>query len=93
MGVLIGNSILAFFQSAFGLLDDLSPELNKMIDASLPALKEASLNRRMRRCKHLCRVNHFTAELIVKQVNVDFQDQSVDMQKTIGELLVAEMGR
>ena len=71
----ITPSITAGFNAVgefFGLLEKLSPEMNAWIAASIPAHEQHVMDRRIRKCKRICRKGHFGTEQISEQVDVDF---------------------
>ncbi len=84
------TAIFTWLGTAMGLLDNISPAITQWIEARIPMEKQRIMDRRMRRCKRLCRKGKFDAALITKQVEVDFSDLK-ELQADITDLLIAEL--
>jgi hypothetical protein len=88
---MIWDSILTLIQNTLGLLDDLSPELNALIAADMPAFKQGIMNRRLRRFKHICRVQKLQFNDIETLAALDFADQPATVQSKIAQLIADEL--
>lgn len=84
-----------FLQELTGFLDKLSPAFIELIQSNLAlhkSIKEQRImDRRIRKCKRICRRNKLSNILIVEQVELDFSDLSIDQQNKITNLLSFEL--
>ena len=84
-----------FLQIATKFLDDLSPAFISLIQNNIalnkPLKEQRKIDRRMRRCKRICRIENLTAPFIAKQVDIDFEDLDVGKKQDIVDLLIFEL--
>ena len=82
-------------QVAFKLIDDISPAFIELIQNNIAlhkSMKEQRImDRRIRKCKRICRVDKLTSTLIVQEVDLDFTDLSTQQKIEISNLLSFEL--
>lgn len=88
---MIEDSIITTIGEALGLLEKLSPAINAWILAKIPEHEQHIMDRRIRRCKRICRHGHFMAPQIVDQVALDFIDLTDTQLGDITSLLDFEL--
>ena len=87
----IFTSVATFFQSLTGLLDDLGPGLNSILETDIPGIQQADMERRMRRFKHQCRVNHDNLAGINIRANADFANCGLTLPGQIAAMTASEL--
>lgn len=81
------QSIVEFFK--FG--ESLSPAMNQLIEAAIPAEQQREMKRRLRSCKHYCKFNKLSYPSIVTTVNLLFKDLSISDDNGIALLMAEEL--
>lgn len=75
----------------FGFLEKISPAITDWIAAKVPIEKQRIMDRRIRRCKRICRKGGYNLGMISNRVNVDFQDLSLSLIAEITNLIEFEL--
>ena len=89
------SSGFTFLGELTGFLEKLSPAFIELIQNNIALHKgireQRIMDRRVRKCKRLCRIDHLTAPMIYKQVGFDFPDLTQIQRTDLTDLLVFEL--
>lgn len=92
------TSITSFFNSLgelSGFLEDISPAFILLVTNNIALHKSEKeqriMDRRIRKCKRICKINKLTSNLVIQQVNLDFQDLNSQQQSEISNLMNFEL--
>ena len=80
-----------FLGEVSGFLEKLSPAIIEWIQASIPLEKQRKIDRRVRKCKLICRKKDLPYIYICKQVDVDFLDLTSELRQEISDLISFEL--
>ena len=75
----------------FGFMESISPAITNWIAIHIDIDKQRIMDRRIRKCKRICRRGKFGFVLISAQVRIDFSDLPADERLDIANLLDAEL--
>ncbi len=84
----------AFFSAVddmFLFLEKLGPAINDWIELHIPAEKQRVIDRRIRKCKRICRRGNYNQGMINSRVALDFSDLEPTLQADISRLLIFEL--
>lgn len=89
------TAAFAAFGEWAGFLETISPAISEWIVENAKehegAKEQRILDRRMRRCKRICRQGGLNAGMIASQVKLDFGDFTADKQAEITQLMDFEL--
>ena len=84
-------------QVAFGWMESLSPAMVASINENIALHKAAKeqriIDRRVRRCKRICRQGAFNQAMIMNQVRLDFSQEgdTEDMRVEVSRIIIFEL--
>ena len=88
------TSITAAF-TAFGewagFMESISPAITAWIQAKIPAEQQRVMDRRLRKCKRICRKGGYNKGMITARVDIDFKDLTPAQRAEIVTLLAFEL--